>query len=188
MTSQSANLGCILHDTADMLSNLAQPTNLTNLSQGLAYNQSFFGAVNHIAVPGWPRPRRRTRPTPSSSSCAPAWRSRPSCPRRRTSYPTPNTIPDILPGAGCITVYGHGVGPATQPGFVPAAGGHVVAPTAQESDVELGTGPRRPSISSAAYRVPRAAPGRCSRWAACRPGPVPGLGRPPVAPAHGRRA
>ena len=52
MTSQSANLGCFLHDTADILSNLAQPTNLTNLSQGLAYNQYFFGAVDQIAVAG----------------------------------------------------------------------------------------------------------------------------------------
>ncbi len=50
VANQSANLGCLLHDSAGILSNLAQPTNLTNLSQGLTFNQYFFGAVDNIAV------------------------------------------------------------------------------------------------------------------------------------------
>src|SRR6202041_1770394 len=50
VTSQSANIGCVLHDAGDILTNLAQPANLNNLSQGLAYNTFFFGAVDKIAV------------------------------------------------------------------------------------------------------------------------------------------
>ena len=81
LTSQSANLGCFLHDTAAILSNLAQPTNLTNLSQGLAYNQYFFGAVDNIAVPGLAKPTTTGgRPTRTRSSCAPACSSRRPCP------------------------------------------------------------------------------------------------------------
>jgi hypothetical protein len=48
-----------------------------------------------------------------------------------------------------VTVFGNGVGPATQAGFTPAAGGHVVAPTAQEANVELGNGTPVPSTSAA---------------------------------------
>jgi hypothetical protein len=46
------------------------------------------------------------------------------------------------------------VGPATQAGFTPAAGGHLVKPSPQESDVELNAGPQVP-VSNASYRVPR---------------------------------
>jgi len=69
-----------------------------------------------------------------------------------SSYATANEIPDTYPGAGCVTVFGNGAGPATQPGFTPAAGGQVVAPTAQDADVELGSAQQVPE-SSASYRV-----------------------------------
>jgi hypothetical protein len=69
------------------------------------------------------------------------------------AYATPTPIPDIYPGAGCVTVYGNGVGPATQAGFVPAAGGTVVAPTAQEADVGL-TPTASPAAVNTADRVP----------------------------------
>ena len=62
VTSQSANLGCFLHDTADILSNVAEPANLNNLSQGLAYNQYFFGAVENIAVAGPAKPTTTAAP------------------------------------------------------------------------------------------------------------------------------
>jgi hypothetical protein len=53
-----------------------------------------------------------------------------------------------------VTVFGNGVGPATQPGFTPAAGGHVVAPSAQEADVEVASATPVGQVSSASYRVP----------------------------------
>ena len=60
--------------------------------------------------------------------------------------------------SGCVTAYGNGVGPATQAGFSPAAGGHLIAPTANEANVELPatTGPS----ASAALRQPAQ-----SQWA-----------------------
>jgi virulence factor Mce-like protein len=154
VTTQSANLGCVFHDAADVLSNVAQPTNLENLSQGLTYNQFFFGAINDVAAPGL------AKATTSNGTNVPDQlflRTRllipPVLVPAASTYATPNVIPDILPGAGCNTVYGAGVGPATQAGFVPADGGHVVAPTAQEADVELG-GTASAAASNTSYAVP----------------------------------
>jgi hypothetical protein len=154
VTSQSANLGCILHDGADIL------TNLTNLSQGLAYNESFFGAINHVAAAGLAKATTSGgADVPNQLFLRTLLELPPILSPMPTTYATPNPIPDILPGAGCVTVYGNGVGPATQAGFVPAAGGHVVAPTAQDADVELG-GASTPAATSAAYRAPAQ-----SQWA-----------------------
>ena len=144
VTSQSANLGCLLHDTADILTNLAQPTNLTNLSQGLPYNQYFFGAVDNIAVAGPAKPtdeRAARRPEPDLPAHPPAAAAHPHEPGVVLRHGQPD--PRRLPGRRLR----HGVrlrasAPATQPGFTPAAGGQVVAPTAQEADVELDVGPR----------------------------------------------
>ncbi|MGO8827162.1 MAG: MCE family protein [Acidimicrobiales bacterium] len=154
VTSQSADLGCFLHDTADILSNVAEPANLNNLSQGLAYNQDFFGAVENIAVAGPAKPTTTASPQdPDQTYLRTRLLLPPILDEQGTSYETASSIPATLPGAGCVTVFGNGVGPASQPGFVPAATGHVVAPTAQEADVELGSA-TPVQVSSAAYRVP----------------------------------
>jgi virulence factor Mce-like protein len=159
VTSESANLGCFLHDTADILTNLAQPANLSNLSQGLAYNQFFFGAVDKIAVEGKAVPPTKNSPPDNNQVFL---RTRlllpPILSEQGVTYASANQIPDILPGAGCTTVFGQGVGPATQAGFTPAAGGHLVKPSAQESNVELNAGPQVP-VSNASYRVPRTSAG-----------------------------
>jgi hypothetical protein len=121
-----------------VLSNLAQPTNLTNLSQGLSYNQYFFGAVSAVAVPGLAKATTtHGADNPNQLFLRTRLLIPPVLSPAPSTYSSPNQIPDILPGAGCVTVYGDGVGPATQTGFVPADGGQVVAPTAQEADVEL---------------------------------------------------
>jgi virulence factor Mce-like protein len=154
LTSQSANLGCVLHDTADIVSNVAQPANLHNLSQGLAYNQYFFGAVDQIAVAGTAKATTTNGPSIQNQTFL---RTRlifpPVLTEQGQAYSTANTIPDTLPGAGCVTVFGKGVGPATQPGFTTTVGGHLIAPTAQEANVELGSGATVP-VSNTAYRVP----------------------------------
>jgi virulence factor Mce-like protein len=155
LTSQSANLGCFLHDTAGILSNIAQPTNLTNLSQGLAFNEYFFGAVDNIAVQGVAKPTTTNSPAnPNQTFLRTRLLLPPILDEQAQSYSTANTIPNTLPGAGCVTAFGNGVGPATQPGFTPAAGGHVVAPSAQEADVEVASATPQGQVSSAAYRVP----------------------------------
>jgi phospholipid/cholesterol/gamma-HCH transport system substrate-binding protein len=149
VTSQSANLGCIFHDTADVLSNLAEPANLTNLSQSLAENTYFFGAINKVAAPGLAKATTSGETdNPNQLFLRTMLEIPPVVSPAASTYATPNQIPDILPGAGCVTVFGDGVGPATQAGFVPAAGGQVVAPTAQEADVEL-NGATPPSTSAA---------------------------------------
>jgi virulence factor Mce-like protein len=154
LTSQSANLGCVLHDAAAIVSNIAQPANLHNLSQGLAYNQYFFGAVDQIAVTGYAKPTTNGgKQDPDQTFLRTRLILPPVLNEQGQAYATANTIPPTLPGAGCVTVFGHGVGPAAQPGFTPTVGGHLVAPTAQEADVELGTGTPVP-VSNAAYRVP----------------------------------
>jgi virulence factor Mce-like protein len=158
LTSQSANLGCFLHDTADLLSNIAEPTNLHNLSQGLAYNQYFFGAVDQIAVAGTAKPTTTSgTQNPNQTFLRTRLIFPPVLNEQGQAYSTANTIPDTLPGAGCVTVFGNGVGPATQPGFTPTVGGHLVPPTPQESDVELGSGTPVP-VSNTAYRVPGPGP------------------------------
>jgi hypothetical protein len=153
VTSQAANLGCFLHDSAQVLSNIAEPSNLSNLSQGLAFNQSFFGAIARVAVPGVAKATTSGQPDiPNQLFLRTRLEVPPILSPAASTYASPNQIPNILPGAGCVTVFGKGVGPATQPGFVPAGGGHVVAPTAQEADVEM-NGATPPS-STAAYVSP----------------------------------
>ena len=154
LTTETPNLGCFLHDTANLLSNFAQPQNLTNLSQGLAYNQFFFGAVEHIAVAGVAKATTtNAKDNPNQVFLRTRLLIPPILSEQGDPYGTHTSIPDTLPGAGCVTVFGNGVGPATQPGFTPAAGGHLVAPTAQEANVELGNGTPVPS-TSAGYKVP----------------------------------
>ena len=53
-----------------------------------------------------------------------------------------------------MTAFGNGVGPATQPGFTPAAGGHVVAPSAQEADVEVASATPVGQVASVSYKEP----------------------------------
>jgi phospholipid/cholesterol/gamma-HCH transport system substrate-binding protein len=159
VTSQSANLGCVLHDAGDILTNLAQPVNLTNLSQGLAFNTYFFGAVDHIAVAGAAKaPTKNSPPDQNQVFLRTRLLLPPILSEQGTSYATANPIPATLPGAGCNTVFGPGVGPATQPGFSPAAGGTLVKPSVQAANVELGSGPTVP-VNSASYRVPRSSAG-----------------------------
>ncbi len=154
ITTQAPNLGCILHDTANILSNINQPLNLKNLSQGLTFNQSFFGAVENVAVDGL------AKPTTNGGAANPNQeflRTRlivPPVLTQGSAYPTANPIPDTLPGAGCVTVYGNGVAAASQANFTPAAGGHLIAPTAADATVELPANAAALPTASAAYKVP----------------------------------
>jgi virulence factor Mce-like protein len=154
VTTQAANLGCFFHDTADVLASIAQPDNLTNLSQGLALNQSFFGAINKVAAPGLAKTTTSAAPdNPNQLFLRTRLLIPPVLSPSASTYATPNQVPAILPGAGCVTVNGNGVGPATQAGFAPAAGGHLVAPTAQEADIRPSGATSVPS-TSVAYVAP----------------------------------
>ena len=52
LSSQAANLGCLVTDLAHVSSNLAEPSNLTPLSNALLDNHYFFGAVENVIQPG----------------------------------------------------------------------------------------------------------------------------------------
>jgi hypothetical protein len=150
VTTQQANLGCIFHDAAAVLSNVAQPANLANLSQGLAFNESFFGAINHVAAKGLAKATTTEQgDNPSQIFLRTRLIIPPVLAPSATTYAAANSIPQILPGAGCVTADGNGVGPATQAGFVPADGGQVVAPTAEEADISSAGATPVPSTSTA---------------------------------------
>src|SRR6202012_2387359 len=125
-----------------------------NLSQGLAYNTYFFGAVENIAVQGVAKPTTSNGTSTNQTFLRTRLLIPPVLSEPAQSYSTANTIPDTLPGAGCVTAFGNGVGPATQPGFTPAAGGHVVAPSAQQADVEVASATPVGQVSSASYKEP----------------------------------
>jgi virulence factor Mce-like protein len=148
VTTQESNLGCVLHDAASIIGNIAQPTNLTNLSQGLAYNTYFFGAVDHIAVAGTAKPVIAGQPSTQQTFLRTRLIIPPVLSPAASSYATANLVPNVLPGAGCNTVYGAGAAPATQAGFVPATGSQVVAPSAADANVELNGATTTPSTST----------------------------------------
>ena len=167
VTSQSANLGCVLHDAADILTNLAQPANLNNLSQGLAYNTYFFGAVDKIAVAGNAKaPTKNSPPDQNQVFLRTRLLLPPILSEQGVSYATANSIPDTLPGAGCNTVFGQGVGPATQAGFTPAAGGHLIKPSAAGGQRRAQRRARPSRSATPRTGCPAAAPACCSPWAA----------------------
>ena len=148
VTNQEANLGCVLHDAANIFGNIAEPTNLTNLSEGLAYNQYFFGAVDNIAVAGTAKPVAAGQPSTQETFLRTRLIIPPVLSPAASTYATANLVPNVLPGAGCTTVYGNGVAPATQAGFVPATGSQVVPATQADADVELNGATTTPSTST----------------------------------------
>ena len=151
VTENEPNLGCLVHDLADVNANLAQPQNLSNLSATLANNQKFFGAVAALAPRG---PAKAL--TSGDSNHTQEWlRTRlllpPQMPPGDT-YLQAHTLPAVLPGAGCQTEFGPGVGPGFQAGFVPAGPqGHVVYPTAAQAQVRGGG--TTPDAANSAARV-----------------------------------
>jgi virulence factor Mce-like protein len=152
LTQNEPNLGCLVHDLADVNANLGQPGNVQNLSTTLARNQLFFGAVAALAPTG---PAKAL--TSGDTNHTQEWL------RTRLLFPPPmppgdsyikaQTLPPVLPGAGCSTEFGQGVGPALQPGFSPAGpDASVVLPTAAESQVRGGG--TTPDAKPSAARLP----------------------------------
>jgi virulence factor Mce-like protein len=152
--TQAPNLGCLLHDLADVNQNVGEPANLMNLAVALNDNQLFFGAVRSLAVQGTAVPLvAGAAPDPNQLFL----RVRLLLPPEPTAlaYDTATPIPDIYPGAACNTEFGAGVPAANQAGFQPAAGGTVVTPTAAESQVEGGASNGQPLVSAdrSSYRA-----------------------------------
>ncbi len=156
------NLGCLVHDLAATATNLSQPANISNLNAFLEGNGGFFSIVQQVAPPG------------PAAALTVQDHARPNQTQLRVHlllpplgpsadlYPSPHGLTPIRPGAGCVTEFGAGVGPALQSDFAPAAGGTVVAPSAADAQVR-GGGPIDPlvgaSAASAAWRASPTAPG-----------------------------
>ena len=143
VTSQGPNLACIFHDAAGLVANLSEPANLSNLSESLALNHLFFGALNAAIVPGATKALTTSIPAESDQLIARTRLLLPPQLPMASAYTTPNGLPAIEPGAGCVTELGPGVGPATQPGFHPqgqdAYAGELAAASPAASEVP-GTG------------------------------------------------
>ncbi len=157
VTANEPNLACIVHDNANIAGNLASSPNLQDLSTALATNKEFFGAVGKLAVTGpaialnsndtartnqeWLRTRLLIPPLQVPTQPAPE------------QYSAPTSLPPVLPGAGCDTEFGQGVGPVTQAGFHPAGpDAKVVPPSTADAQVR-GGGAEPSSAAPSAARL-----------------------------------
>lgn len=154
LAANRPDLGCLVHDLSATTANLAEPTNLAHLQTFLQNNGTFFGIVGQVA-PSGPAKALRSGEPPQANQVQ--LRVRLLLPPRSpaaVSYSTPHGLTTIKPGAGCVTEFGAGAGPATQAGFTPADGGTVDPPTAAEAEVR-GGGPLDPLPGATAPTVYR---------------------------------
>ena len=138
VTSQSANLGCVFHDLADLSANVNRSA-LSDLSTALAENSWFFGAVYNSLQAGPAKSLSNNEPAVANQIQA---RTRLLIPPQQpsaSSYSSSHTLNPIQPGAGCTNEFGNGAGPASQPGFQPAAGGQLIPPSPAEAQVHGGS-------------------------------------------------
>ncbi|MDA8359468.1 MAG: MCE family protein [Actinomycetota bacterium] len=155
VTNQAPDLACLFHDVAQISTNLAQPANLGHLSQTLATNQYFFGAVSAVTVQGEAKALSDGAPANPDQYFLRTRLLIPPATPAGVAYPAQQGLPPVKPGAGCSTELGQGVGPATQAGFTPAAGGSLSPAPASESQVRgAGDGDTPVSTEDAAYRGP----------------------------------
>lgn len=158
VTENEPDLACLVHDVSDVDANLAEPTNLSNLSTTLATNQEFFNAVAALAPVG---PAKAL--TSGDTEHSEEWlRTRlllpPELPMA-DSYDTAHGLSPVLPGAACDTEFGNGVGAGVQADFTPAGpDASVVEPTAAEAQVR-GGGTTSPDASDSAARLPESGTG-----------------------------
>lgn len=134
-TSQAPDFACLVHDFSQLSANLDEPQNLSNLSQALTLNRYFFGAVTAVAVTGTAKPLASGQAANPHQTVLRTRLLVPPSTEQGDTYPSPVPIPAVKPGAGCSTELGQGVGPATQAGFSPAAGGRLDEPTLSDSQV-----------------------------------------------------
>ncbi len=136
--NQAPDFACLVHDFAQLNANLDQPQNLSSLSQSLTLNHYFFGAVTAVAVTGTAKPLASGQAANPNQTILRTRLLLPPSPQQGDRYATPVPIPAVKPGAGCSTELGQGVGPASEPGFTPAAGGRLDQPSSSASQVRGG--------------------------------------------------
>lgn len=134
-TNQAPDFACLIHDFAQLNANLNEPQNLSNLSSSLSLSHYFFGAVTAVAVTGTAKPLAAGQAANPDQTVLRTRLILPPSSMQGETYASPVPVPDVKPGAGCSTELGQGVGPASQPGFRPAAGGALDPPTATDAQV-----------------------------------------------------
>lgn len=157
-SDQNPDLACLVHDFSQLDANLDQPPNLSNLSESLALNRQFFGAVTAVAVTGTAKALTSGSTANPDQTILRTHLLLPPAQPPGDAYATPVSVPAVKPGAGCDTELGNGVGPATQPGFTPAAGGVLEPPSTTESQVRGGGDANAetasaPATQTAGYRA-----------------------------------
>jgi phospholipid/cholesterol/gamma-HCH transport system substrate-binding protein len=159
VTNQSADLGCLLHDFAQINSNLSDPGVLANISRSLATNEQFFGAVQAVAVGGAAKPLRSGESTIPDQVFLRTRLLLPPATPSGIAYGHTTGLPAVEPGPACQTEFGPGAPAATQHGFSPADGGRLVAAPAATAQVRGGGDPPAgPPAAGAAYRSRSADP------------------------------
>ncbi|MHB8456217.1 MAG: MCE family protein [Acidimicrobiales bacterium] len=153
------NLACILYDFANLSANGAEPQNISNLSVGLATNSWFFGAVAGITPTG---PAKSMFPGDPYNAHQGWFRTRlyipPGSPPA-AQYPKPTRLNTVMPGAGCSTEFGQGVGRATQSAAqFPVVGTRYDLPTPAEARVRGGADPTSARTSAARFGRPAGSP------------------------------
>ena len=133
--NQAPDFACLVHDFSQLNANLDQPQQLSNLSSSLALNHYFFGAVTAVAVTGTAKALAKGQSANPGQTMLRTRLILPPSSQQGDTYASPVPVPAVKPGAGCSTELGQGVGPASQPGFHPAAGGTFSPPGAAASQV-----------------------------------------------------
>jgi virulence factor Mce-like protein len=136
LQATAPNLACLIHDGAGLTSDIGSPAVLGDVARAFATQHWFFGPVIALSPTGPSASLFAGDPSTNSQR----WlRTRLFLPPKNPpadQYPGPSALPPVLPGAGCVTPFGQGVGPATQPvAPLPVAGAHFVPPPANASRV-----------------------------------------------------
>jgi phospholipid/cholesterol/gamma-HCH transport system substrate-binding protein len=127
LDDQGANLSCLVHDLADLGSNLATAPNLGNLDSTLLNNTSFFGPIDALTPEG-PAAALGSAPGKPDQTWFRVRTLLPPAQPPAVAYATPHHLPPTKPGGACVNALGRGVGPASQAHPEPPGPGGVVIP------------------------------------------------------------
>jgi virulence factor Mce-like protein len=163
LTAVRPNTACILHDFADLSSNMAQPGNLANLSVGLATNTWFFGAIAAVSPTGPSKSLFSGDPYESDQEWLRTRLFIPPGQPPANEYANPIPLPPSKPGAACDTEFGRGVPAANQleSQFYVAGGMRTDRPSSSEAQVRGGgdsSASSSNSTSLSSYSAPASSP------------------------------
>jgi phospholipid/cholesterol/gamma-HCH transport system substrate-binding protein len=129
ISTDGANLACVLEDAADLSTFLGAPEQTSNIEAALGLNQAFFGPIDSLAVEGFAADVGYGAPDRNDQRWLRVLTILPPGSPPAMAYHPQRPTPPTLPGGGCSNALGEGVGPAQQSDAAPpAVGGFVVLP------------------------------------------------------------